>query len=310
MNIEKDLAKEGVNINSLIRRKVGNGSTTSFWKQSWFGMVPFMHLFPNLFTIERNKNAMVSQRISFNNNDSITFNWEWKRGATTSVTSMEIDDLQETISSYVFSGNEDSWLWPSESSGCFTTKSCRAKIENNQLNGPKIEVLWLRWVPLKVRSFVWRLYQGRVPVASNLITRGVNIPTVACQLCTLESEDVDHLFIHCPVSSQLWKMTSTWLGFPLDAEISIQSVCSKVYNYNGTSLRRKITSLITYSTIWTIWKTRNEWIFTKRAKTIGRLMEEVKLQSFNWINYRSSNLMVSWEIWCKSPAEGVSKINT
>ncbi|KAK1436444.1 hypothetical protein QVD17_02224 [Tagetes erecta] len=159
--------------------------------------------------------------------------------------------------------------------------------------------------PLKIRSFVWRLYQGRVPVTSNLITRGVNIPTVACQLCTLESEDVDHLFVHCPISSQLWKMTSTWLGFPLDAENSIQSVCSKVYNYNGTSLRRKITSLITYSTIWTLWKTRNDWIFTKRAKTIGRLMEEVKLQSFNWINYRSSNLMVSWEIWCKSPAEGV-----
>ncbi|KAK1411190.1 hypothetical protein QVD17_37736 [Tagetes erecta] len=100
-------------------------------------------------------------------------------------------------------------------------------------------------------------------------------------------------------------MTSGWLGLALDEESSIQMVCSKVYKFKGTGLRKKITALVTYSTIWTIWKTRNEWIFTKRAKTAGRLLEDVKLQSFNWINYRSSKLMVSWENWCKSPYEGL-----
>ncbi|KAK1432907.1 hypothetical protein QVD17_09810 [Tagetes erecta] len=46
--------------------------------------------------------------------------------------------------------NEDSWLWPTESSGCFSTKSCREKIESKQPNCPEVEVLWL---PIKGQKF-------------------------------------------------------------------------------------------------------------------------------------------------------------
>ncbi|GJS91301.1 hypothetical protein Tco_0773937 [Tanacetum coccineum] len=46
-----------------VKKKVGNGSTTLFWKDPWFADSPLINSFPRLFALECNKNATVADKI-------------------------------------------------------------------------------------------------------------------------------------------------------------------------------------------------------------------------------------------------------
>ncbi|GMP59190.1 hypothetical protein CsSME_00022569 [Camellia sinensis var. sinensis] len=71
--------------------------------------------------------------------------------------------------------------------------------------------VWVPSSPSKVAFFVWTASLGGILTIDNLIRHG-HIFVNWCCLCGRASELVDHLLIHCPVSSRLWMLVVTVFG--------------------------------------------------------------------------------------------------
>ncbi|GJS44208.1 RNA-directed DNA polymerase, eukaryota, reverse transcriptase zinc-binding domain protein [Tanacetum coccineum] len=59
------LKKRGLNLLSFVNKKVGNGSDTLFWEETWHGDVAFKFLFPRAYALESCKNIDVASKFAF-----------------------------------------------------------------------------------------------------------------------------------------------------------------------------------------------------------------------------------------------------
>ncbi|GJV95347.1 RNA-directed DNA polymerase, eukaryota, reverse transcriptase zinc-binding domain protein [Tanacetum coccineum] len=73
------LKKRGLNLLSFVNKKVGNGSDTLFWEETWHGDVAFKFLFPRAYALESCKNIDVASKLS-QNSLAFTFRREPRGG--------------------------------------------------------------------------------------------------------------------------------------------------------------------------------------------------------------------------------------
>ncbi|KAD6796683.1 hypothetical protein E3N88_07579 [Mikania micrantha] len=113
---------------------------------------------------------------------------------------------------------------------------------------------------------------------TNLISRGINVQSPSCPLCLMEDEHGEHLLFRCIIAQE------------------------------RGGLRRKIQMLLAASTMWSLWLSRNNWCFQRVRRSIDCLVEDIKLQSFTWVEQRGKKISIVWEKWIVNPWEGISKI--
>lgn len=93
-----------------------------------------------------------------------------------------------------------------------------------------------------------------------------------CNLCGAETETIDHLFLHCRVTDQLWK-TSISLresGCPHQESPGSLACWNRDGNLSGHRTRWNCPKLV--SVIWWIvWKERNQRCFGDNSSSIQRL---------------------------------------
>jgi len=67
--------------------------------------------------------------------------------------------------------------------------------------------VWESPAPSKVVAFSWKFLLNRIPTRVNLELRNALPPEVSslCVLCGDEAETVNHLFLHCSISSRVWR---------------------------------------------------------------------------------------------------------
>uniref|UniRef100_A0A8R7TBU0 Reverse transcriptase zinc-binding domain-containing protein n=1 Tax=Triticum urartu TaxID=4572 RepID=A0A8R7TBU0_TRIUA len=90
-------------------------------------------------------------------------------------------------------GSPDQVIWKL-SKGGFTTKSVYEWLEKDLL-GPNYKLIWKAKIPLKIKIFLWQLFQNAIPTRDNLCKR--NWPgNPTCSFCH-NIETADHLFFGC-----------------------------------------------------------------------------------------------------------------
>ncbi|KAG2330605.1 hypothetical protein Bca52824_001785 [Brassica carinata] len=67
--------------------------------------------------------------------------------------------------------------------------------------------IWSSKVSPKIQLFLWKLFQGALPIGENLAKRGL-LYNIVCRHCG-ELETAEHLFLHCSYTSQIWA-SSIW----------------------------------------------------------------------------------------------------
>jgi hypothetical protein len=79
-------------------------------------------------------------------------------------------------------------------------------------------------------------------------------------------ESKEHLFAKCLFYSSIWYKAFNWLGasmvMPGDLFVLLKSCCFHL----SQDIRVKGLLLISHSTLWLIWKARNEFIFSAKSK--------------------------------------------
>ncbi|KAB2615114.1 ribonuclease H protein [Pyrus ussuriensis x Pyrus communis] len=76
----------------------------------------------------------------------------------------------------------------------------------------KVENIWKSKVPLKVKVLVWLVAIGKLNTCDQIQRRSpfICFSPHWCSLCKAKEESVNHIFLHCSYTIQLWKAKALW----------------------------------------------------------------------------------------------------
>jgi hypothetical protein len=291
--------------------RVRDGKIIGFWRFKWFGDQPFCDLFPELFAKEAFKDALIADRLQDSNQGRI-WNWNWLQQLTLTE-SHQLEELQGLL--YDFSFNPeltDRWKWKPGLLGTFSVRSYYSVLIELQsvlaLAAPILAALKKLWkidVPSKVLVFGWRFILDRLPTRLALNHRGIilNPNDMSCAFCSLNTEDIGHLFFSCQYSIGIWNAISNWIGKVIPTGVDY---CTHFLLFGDLVRLKKgsgrVSRLIWLATTWSIWKLRNDVIFNGVTPDASNLVNNIKTISWLWFSGRfGRKANVSFLNWCIDP---------
>nr|GEX78914.1 RNA-directed DNA polymerase, eukaryota, reverse transcriptase zinc-binding domain protein [Tanacetum cinerariifolium] len=157
----------GVDLISHCHIRVGNGLCTQFWNEVWIGDTPLRVLFPRVYALEINKDCTVADKLQYSVTSSL------RRTVRGGVKDFQLDLLQKTIETMILSNMEDRWVWDMNGEGVFRVKDVRTLLDECFLPKAPTATRWVKYVPIKINVFAWKVFLDRLPTRSNLQHRGV-----------------------------------------------------------------------------------------------------------------------------------------
>lgn len=109
----------------------------------------------------------------------------------------------------------DNLHWNAATDGHLTNKLAYSFLSaaGQHVNWHKI--VWNAYVP-PTRAFIWwRFLHNRIPTDENLRKRGCQIVSICC-FCRRQAETSNHIFLHCPITTQIWDWLSKGTDHVLD----------------------------------------------------------------------------------------------
>lgn len=281
---------------SYIRKEIGNGSTTRFWKDNWIGGTRFMDKFPRLYALEVDKDCVVADRWRERG-----WVWNWSRDWSGGITVEQLSTLRDLLGDVVLNVDIDGWVWELDSDGIFTVSSARKYIDQVMFSPGNMGTRWCTYVPSKVNIFMWRVLMNRLPTRDSLVGRGIDVPSLLCTQCGLYTEDSNHVFLNCEVAAQIWNRIAKWLDLPLPSIISIDELMSWMDTVKVIAFKRKAISAIIWTTTWMISNYRNNVVFQSAKFPRSSIFEKIVTISFAWFSNRNTRSNINWTLWLQNP---------
>lgn len=170
-----------------VRRKVGDGCSTSFWEGNWLLEGPNLKLkFNRLFDIS-------SQQLSSKNDKGAWEEgaWKWKLTWRRNLFVWEKELLEllhpDLDSLNLKQGLRDSWYWKAEPIGSFSVKSAY-EVQRGAVvteDGTIFKLLWTTLAPSNSLVFSWKVFLNRIQSIANLKRRNIiqQGPQCVCIFC-------------------------------------------------------------------------------------------------------------------------------
>ena len=184
---------------------VGYGMKTRFWEDTWLGDTPLNIQYASLYNAATTKNVLVADVLG-----NVPLNIRFNRTLTGDRWDAWISLVRRLMAVHL-SNEPDSFVWNLSSTGIFSVKSLYA----DYLNGHTVFLktyLWKIKVPLKIRIFMWFLYNKVILTKDNLAKRKWNGCT-DCVFCG-QRETIYHLFISCHFSRLVWRVVHFTFNIP------------------------------------------------------------------------------------------------
>ncbi|GJV80214.1 RNA-directed DNA polymerase, eukaryota [Tanacetum coccineum] len=126
------------------------------------------------------------------------------------VESSQLALLQTYIEGTLLSNMEDRWVWDLNGEGVFRVKDVRILLDECFLPKAPTATRWVKYVPIKINVFAWKVFLDRLPTRSNLQHRGVLVSDLLCPLCSSAQEDSSHLFFSCRLATDIVRLVCRW----------------------------------------------------------------------------------------------------
>ena len=191
--------------------KVGNGERVRFWSDVWCGDRPLKVVYPWLFLIAGDRDALVADLMSFRNGVL-----HWELTFSQNVQDWEMDSMNSFMdlicSANVVGNGVDTLCWQRKSKGGFTVKSFYQSLRPSPPWMFPWKGVWKPKVPPRVAFFLWATVLGKILTAENLRKRHIIIVSCCC-LCKSAGESIGHLFIIVQWQKNYGMQCSVSLGF-------------------------------------------------------------------------------------------------
>ncbi|KAJ0472993.1 hypothetical protein HanLR1_Chr15g0574651 [Helianthus annuus] len=153
-NISRDFESLGIDLAALFQVCPSRQKDVSFWKERWLFEEPLCDKFPQLFCLESNKNALISDRVVEPNGLAVLCT-AWSRMPHSVEKYAELNSLTAAVQVYGFGAGGKRWRWALDANGDFTVSSIRNKAERLLFSDLGLEFEWNNWTPIKVNFLVW-----------------------------------------------------------------------------------------------------------------------------------------------------------
>ena len=125
-------------------------------------------------------------------------------------------------------------------------------------------------------------------------------------MCDDGIETEEHLFIHCKVAKEIWLDVLKWWRIPYVSLVTLQDLINLA---DHTPLEDKFSGFfdaVVQTTIWSIWRYRNNIIFSTKRPSKELIFNDIKVYSFNWITSRCRKYSLNWIEWFDYPCNALS----
>lgn len=171
------------------------------------------------------------------------------------------------------------------------------------LDRSQIVDVWHQHIPSKVSVFAWRLFRNRLPTKDNLVRRRVlSQADVTCVSGCGSQETVTHLFLACDILGSLWSLVVLWLGISFVSPGDLHQHYTQFINMSGfPRFTHMFFRIIWFTSVWVLWKERNDRVFNNTTLVPSILIENVKLTSFSWLKSKQATFTYNYHDWWKQP---------
>ncbi|GJV89493.1 RNA-directed DNA polymerase, eukaryota [Tanacetum coccineum] len=270
------LKDRGVDLISHCHIRVGNGLRTQFWNEVWIGDTQLRVMFPRIYALEINKDCTVADKLQFSVTSSL------RRSVRGGVESSQLALLQTYIEGTLLSNMEDRWVWDLNGEGVFRVKDVRILLDECFLPKAPTATRWVKYVPIKINVFAWKVFLDRLPTRSNLQHRGVLVSDLLCPLCSSAQEDSSHLFFSCRLATDIVRLVCRWWNL---SWTPLGSYADWLNWFNSIRLSSKVKDLlegVLYITWWSVWMFRNQLLFSPKAPRKDVIFDDIVSRSFTW----------------------------
>ncbi|XP_057806233.1 uncharacterized protein LOC131021160 [Salvia miltiorrhiza] len=202
------------------------------------GLKPLKFVFPRLYHLCANKDALISESGAWENG-----RWKWQVTWRRELLEREVEGVNELFKVIALVnpvvGSRDRWSWSASSDSIYSTRSAYEAIKEaehemqREIDSKKIlPKAWKIPAPHKAKVTAWRILQDRLPSCDNLRKRNIllSIEELHCNACFFQVESTNHLLLHCPKSVQVWDEIHKWLGVSF---VRLQDVVSHFVAFTG-----------------------------------------------------------------------------
>ncbi|GJV05968.1 RNA-directed DNA polymerase, eukaryota, reverse transcriptase zinc-binding domain protein [Tanacetum coccineum] len=126
-------------------------------------------------------------------NRGLLFKWVWRipRGG---LEESQVEELSKVVQMVELNNSQDKWSWSLNTVGEYTVASARYLIDVRLLPKGELKTRWIRYVPIKVNTFAWKVMTNSIPTRFNISRRGIDIESLACVNCDVGIGIYDHFF--------------------------------------------------------------------------------------------------------------------
>ncbi|XP_035845398.1 uncharacterized protein LOC118491608 [Helianthus annuus] len=139
---------------------------------------------------------------------------------------------------------------------------------------------------------------GRVATTSALEKRNIIVPKKNCVFCDYISETVEHLFSGCIFATGIWAAVTSWCRIPNIFVFSVRDIVDLHKSVGLDGITKIAFQGIMFTALWSIWRARNNHIFSEKKQSVLDLVTEIKTVSFLWFRSRYRYGCIDWKDWC------------
>ncbi|GJW86964.1 ty3-gypsy retrotransposon protein [Tanacetum coccineum] len=226
-------------------------------------------MFPRIYALEINKDCTVADKLQFSVTSSL------RRSVRGGVESSQLALLQTHIEGTLLSNMDDRWVWDLNGEGVFRVKDGRILLDECFLPKAPTATRWVKYVPIKINVFAWKVFLDRLPTRSNLQHRGVLVSDLLCPLCSSAQEDSSHLFFSCRLATDIVRLVCRWWNL---SWTPLGSYADWLNWFNSIRLSSKVKDLlegVLYITWWSVWMFRNQLLFSSKAPRKDVIFDDI-----------------------------------
>jgi len=234
--------------------KVENGQHCRFWHDVWIGTVPLKIQYEELFRMVQQPNCSVADCC-----DEESWELDFKRTLSLQEYNSWLE-LKESLGDISLSNNSDSVFWALEKNKVYSTKSLYRFLSGSGVTSRVIGFIWKSRLPLKIKFFLWQIFNNKLQVAKSLVKRGWHGSSRCC-LCTC-LEDIHHIMFTCHLARLVWGM--------LQDIYCLQNIPKSLGDFSSLWLLgkgpwpKRLIVFVFASFAWALWTCRNKMRIEKK----------------------------------------------
>lgn len=121
-------------------------------------------------------------------------------------------------------------------------------------------------------------------------------------------ETKEHIFVRCKIALDIWIDILKWWNITNVHLNNLYDVIHLADYAPIASKHSRFFDVVVQTTIWALWKFRNDSTFSMKRPRKDLIFSDVKLLSFTWVSSRCEKPCLNWIEWFNDPCNALSTL--